>query len=624
MDEPAGPTIEVEVVGVLRSLEDITDFPEAFLMATPAFVEEHGDQVFTMRGNIMVNADPSRLDSVQAGLQAAAGDHFIAGPLDENYAGRIDETVDVEVTALWVFAAVAAFAGLLIVHQAMTRHASQLANERAIRETLGFTRRDHVTGSVLVSAPAVLLGVVGSLALAAMLSPLFPRGLARRAEATPGFMIDRPVLGLGAVAVLALGGAMVVVTAWRDHRRVNNRGGGGGEGAIGRLAAALPVTAGLGLRFALGPGGRRGGIGWAGLVGVAMGVAGLLAVAAVDSSADHLMSTPRLFGANVDAVLGLEPGEDPGPIVERVAADPDVVAIGLLDRLESDPVAQGPGGRESVDPEALRSVVGTIPGTITEGRLPQGPDEVVIGDVVAERLGAGVGDALEVQGHDGPVDMVVVGRIISAGVDELGGGFFLTMDGLEALQAGCSAESEDISCRTVSRGMGVAFRPGADVDAAISRLAEIDGRFEAFPLPSVVNNLEQIGSTPWLLAAFLAVMGLGGLAHALVVGSGRRERYLAIVRALGLRPGQAGGAIHWQAAALAAVGAAVGLVLGAVAGRLIWRRVAEGIGAVVEIVVPLPAVAAAVAVALAAAVVVAVVPALRAARMRPAEILRTE
>jgi putative ABC transport system permease protein len=198
------------------------------------------------------------------------------------------------------------------------------------------------------------------------------------------------------------------------------------------------------------------------------------------------------------------------------------------------------------------------------------------------------------------------------------------MDGLEALQAGCSAESEDISCRTVSRGMGVAFRPGADVDAAISRLAEIDGRFEAFPLPSVVNNLEQIGSTPWLLAAFLAMMGLGGLAHALVVGSARRARYLAITRAMGLRPRQAGGAVHWQAVALAVAGAAAGLVLGAIAGRLIWRRVAEGIGAMVEIVVPLQAVAAAVAVALAAAVVVAVVPALRAARMRPAEILRTE
>jgi hypothetical protein len=625
MDEPAGPDIDVRVVGVLRSIEDITDAPEPFLVATPAFVEEYADQVFAMRGNIMVNADPRRLEDVQEGLQAAAGDDFIVGPVDEDFAGRIDETVSVEVTALWVFGLVAAVAGAGLVFQSMSRQADQFAPDYEIRRALGLTRRAQLGGSVLAVAPALIIGVAGSALLSVALSPLLPRGLAARAEPTPGLRVDGTVILLGSVALVVLTLAMTAGAAWLATQRENARTVSS-VGVLGRLTAALPPVPGLGVRLALAPAGRWSQAGWAGAIGAGLLVAGLVTVATIDRSVDHLMSTPRLFGANVDVVLGLEPGEDPDPIVDRVAADPDVAAVGLREMLAGDPTvtARGPGGEGPVEPEVLRSVVGTIPGTVTGGRLPTGPGEVAIGATVATRLGAEIGDTIEVDGRSGPVRMVVVGRLITAGGDELGDGFALTSDGLGALRRDCAAGSDDVSCRIVTQGIGVVFRPGADVDATMARLTEIDDRFEAFPLPSVVNNLRQIGSTPWLLAGFLVVLGAAGLTHALVVGSRRRSRYLAITRALGLRPRQAAGAVHWQAVALAVAGAAAGLVLGAVVGRFIWRRVAEGTGALVEIVVPLSAAALAVAVAVAAAAMVAVVPAVRVARVRPAEILRTE
>ena len=99
---------------------------------------------------------------------------------------------------------------------------------------------------------------------------------------------------------------------------------------------------------------------------------------------------------------------------------------------------------------------------------------------------------------------------------------------------------------------------------------------------SIVDNLGEIGSTPWLLAGFLALIGVG-LAHALMVGVQRHRHDVAVVRALGLRPTQARSVVRWQASILAALGAGLGLVVGLLVGRLVWQRVVHGVGALVSV-----------------------------------------
>ncbi|MGH9116360.1 MAG: FtsX-like permease family protein [Acidimicrobiales bacterium] len=297
-------------------------------------------------------------------------------------------------------------------------------------------------------------------------------------------------------------------------------------------------------------------------------------VAAVDRSADRLMSTPRLFGAGWDAVLEVDPDDDADALVSLVAQDPDVIAVGRDELLEGDTEveASGPGGVGPVDPVLT-----------SEGLLGLTADCPAAGD---DSVATSAGYSAQSR-HRGDL-----GREIDPKSTQ---------------------NSDDPRCSVTTRGIGVAFGPGVDRAAAMARLAEIGDGVIPTPMPSVINNLGQIGSTPWYLAGFLAVLGLAGI-HTLTIGSSRRDRHLAVARVLGLLPRQAAASVRWQALTLTATGAIVGVILGVVAGRLVWRRVAEGSGALVDTVVPAWAWVAAAAAALALALLVAVVP---AARRRP-------
>jgi ABC-type lipoprotein release transport system permease subunit len=491
--------------------------------------------------------------------------------------------------------------------------------------SLGFTSRDHVVGSVLRIAPAVVAGALGAAAVAIALSPLFPRGLARRAEPAPGVLVDPPVIVLGAAAVVVGVLGLTAVTAWWSWRRAAHGIRTAPPTALVRMADALPPPAGLGVRNALAPRGRWRHAGWAGITGVAIAVAGVLAVAAVDGSTQRLQSTPRLFGAGWDAVVETEPDTPIDELAHRLANDADVVAVGRLDTLALESVeARGPGGEGFVDMEAFESVIGAMTPTLVEGRLPAGPGELAIGAAVEARLGAHIGDTVEVDGYEEPVEFVVVGRVLDAGTDELGNGFDITRAGLDAVTEGCPPDSDAANCLITTQGIGISLRAGADRDAAIARLAEVDPSVRATDVPSIVDNLDQVGSTPWLLAAFLALLGVGGLVHAMASGSGRRDHDLAIGRALGLGLGQTRASVRWQAVTLAVTGAALGVLIGFVVGRLVWRQVAEGTGALVETVVPLWAWLVPPVAAVVIALAVAIVPAARLASRHPAESLRVE
>jgi ABC-type lipoprotein release transport system permease subunit len=142
--------------------------------------------------------------------------------------------------------------------------------------------------------------------------------------------------------------------------------------------------------------------------------------------------------------------------------------------------------------------------------------------------------------------------------------------------------------------------------------------------PSSVDNLQEVGATPWLLAAFLVLIGAAGLAHSLIVGVRLRRRDLAVVRAIGLRPGQARRVVTWQAFVMAAAGAVVGLLVGLLVGRLVWERIATGIGAVVRVDVPLAALVLGPALAVGLGLALSLLTGRRASGLRPATVLRAE
>ena len=142
--------------------------------------------------------------------------------------------------------------------------------------------------------------------------------------------------------------------------------------------------------------------------------------------------------------------------------------------------------------------------------------------------------------------------------------------------------------------------------------------------PGDIRNYAAVRDTPLVLAAVLALLAVGTLAHVLVTGVRRRRRDLAVLKTLGCTRSQVHGVVAWQASALAAAALLAGIPLGVIAGRWAWALFADAAGVSTAATVPLATVLLAIPATLLAANLIAAAPGWEAARLRPALVLRTE
>ncbi len=129
---------------------------------------------------------------------------------------------------------------------------------------------------------------------------------------------------------------------------------------------------------------------------------------------------------------------------------------------------------------------------------------------------------------------------------------------------------------------------------------------------------------PRLLAVALAVLGLGGVTHSLLVAGRRRRHDLAVATSLGFTRRQLASTVRWQGVLTVCAAIVVGLPLGALLGRLIWKHVANGVGAVDLVSIPWTMVLAVPATTLLLVGCVASVVGHRTAMLDPARTLRGE
>src|SRR6185436_6947665 len=174
----------------------------------------------------------------------------------------------------------------------------------------------------------------------------------------------------------------------------------------------------------------------------------------------------------------------------------------------------------------------------------------------------------------------------------------------------------------------IRWKPGVNHPAAqkslLSKFPSDELYNQPAVLPTAVVTLGRLRSLPLALGVFFALLASATVAHALVTTVRRRRHELAVMRSIGFTRGQSRVAIAWQATLIAAAGVVVGVPLGIVTGRLMWRWLAHNFPVVY--VPPLAAVAVLLVVpaAIAVANLLAAWPARSAARIRPAEALRTE
>jgi len=621
-----GPRVPVElrVVGV-SALP--LDFPSGAgggltapgLVATRAFVEAHAHQadVFSMLG-IHLDTQAGGVAALERRLEQRLGDQallFVQSTAE--HAVNIERSNGLQAIAVWAFAAVVGLSGALILAQMVTRQTMLESADDPTLQALGVTRMQLLGVALaragIVAISAVILGV----GVAVASSPLFPLGVARIAEPSPGVRVDGAALAVGAGALLVVILVSAAIPAARrpaSNARVRRtRPAALGE-ALSRAGARPSAVAGIRLAFDRGRG-RSAVPVRSTLTGVVLGVATLVMALGFGASITHLIGTPLLWGNVVDASFYVEDDGGAAAFVDRIAADRRIEAFSI-----------GTGGPLQIDELTLDALFhrGTLEPAILEGRAAEGPNadaEIVVGSQTLRALGKRIGDTVRVSipGARRSMEAEIVGRAVfpplgdSAG---LGRGAWISYVGLSDL-VGEAAEANEVAMR---------FAPGVDHPSTIAEYEALlgsPGGGEG-PTPALLLDFGRVENLPVVLAGTLAALAALTLAHMLLSSIRRRRRDLAILKTLGFARRDLRRTVQWQSATLTAAGVGIGLPVGIIAARWLWEIFANRIGVVAEPVVPALGVAIVVPAAFAVASMIALGPGRAAARTAPALVLRSE
>jgi ABC-type lipoprotein release transport system permease subunit len=256
---------------------------------------------------------------------------------------------------------------------------------------------------------------------------------------------------------------------------------------------------------------------------------------------------------------------------------------------------------------------------VVDGR-EAGPGEVVLGKRTMDDLGVDIGDTIKARGTSSKRDLRVVGEAVLAGVVDLpeaGWGAAMPIADFDALghEGGDSGFTSGV----------VSLADGVDRAAFAERIEAEQGEKPATDEePVELTRLHEIEAFPFLLFAFLAVVGFVAITHAIVLTTRRRAGDLAVLLSMGMARSGVYRAVSVQALVLAVIGGVVGIPLGLLAARALWRDLAGSIGVVVEVDVPWPLILGLGAAAVVGLSLFARLPGRRVARARPAAILRAE
>jgi ABC-type lipoprotein release transport system permease subunit len=594
-----------------------------FIHLSPAFYAKYRDVEGDAGHAVVVRLRHGQADvrAFRAALERMSGGKPFGLLIQDEQGANVRRSIHFQAVGLWLFTLLLGVAVACVLGQTLARQTVLESGDNPTLRALGMTRRQLWS---LAAARAFAVGAVGALlavAVALVVSPLTPIGLARTAEPDPGLAVDWRALLIGAAATVV---ATVLVAAVPALRAAGAAARGPGRQLFaGRIATLdrLPAPAAAGIRLALEPGSGRAAVPVRStLAAVVVAVAALGAALTFAASLSHLLRTPRLYGETWDAFVtdyGYGGIAADGRAV--AAADPGIEAFSI-----------GTGGMpllvngRRLDGGGYDAVEGQVLPPLLAGRYPAGPAEIALGARSLRDVRAGIGDGVTVRvvGGRRTARLRVVGEVVLPGFTEtarLGQGALLTFTGVRRLAPGVPASD-----------LLLDLAPGADRERVLARLGRKLRRGEARPVPPPLSapadlvNFGRVQRLPVALAAVLALLGALTLAHMLLTGTRRRARELAVLKAVGFVRSQVVAAVVWQATTVAAVSLLVGLPLGVALGRWAWRLFAHELGIVPDPVVPLGRTLLVVPAALLAANFVAALPARVAARTKPAPVLRTE
>ena len=612
-DQLHGPVVKMKIVGVIRMPLDsvITFATEPEIYPSPGLYAQHHDQMafYFTNGLVRLRHGAADLPAFQQHVAQVYGRDDIPVKDLSDDVKRVQNSTDVERTALLLFAAAAALASLVLVGQAFVRSTQAESDAVPVLNAMGLDPPALVAGLAIPHVIAVGVATVTAAAATYVLSARFPIGLARQLDPDLGYHLQPAYLAAAAIAAFVLATAMAIGASWLTTRAALSRSRVRRTrvvGAASRAGASVPAAVGASLALEQ-TGGRRGAVPVrSALAAATAAVLGVVAAVTLVGGINDALHDPARSGRTWK--LEADPTS-----ADQALHPPD--AVGLADMALVSRFAATVKNKD-VPFYALHQVKGSVSFELLHGRRPVSDDEAMIGARSAKVLHVGIGDTIASDNGGPTLRVVGIGLMTQTPHSTFDEGALMSMKALDAASGTTLDKREGYLLLSPSAGTKV-----STLQAELSKV----GLDAAPPGPVAdVTNLGQVRNLPYLLAGFLIVLGLGAAAHALLTVSRRRAKELAVLRAVGLSPRQAAACVGWQAVVVAAIALLIGIPVGLAIGREAWRRVAASIPLVYVgpfdprlLVLVIPG-------ALIALLVLALAPAWRAAHLRTAATLRAE
>jgi hypothetical protein len=634
--KPTGPVTALRITGIVAAENEFPSggSPTYDLYPTAAFAAATRDSPALPTYQVRLRHGLADL----ARFEAAASHNGAVGVEDlDRPAAAITTSIHPQAVGWWVLAALAGLAGLAVAGQALARQTAAESADHPALAALGVSPWQLIAVSMLRTLAAAVAGAAGGILVATLLSPLAPAGEARLADPAPGLSFDGAVLGLGALATVAVVLVLGMLPAVHGARvraaasRVAMRRPSAVAAAVAG-AGASPGAA-IGIRYALEPGrGTRAIPVRTALTGSVAAVAAVCATVVFGASLARLTATPALYGAPYQMYFNYSgPGGTQGTdLVTELKHDR------RIDQITMASLPDATVNHVQVRTIAASSLRGSMLLSAVQGRLPDGPGQIALGVSTMRSTGARIGGLVRVtvvdpSGAPRTRSFRVVGMLAVPGdftTGGLGTGAAMTNTGYIAAQ--CPPEPKQAVCLKQARKRipDLVVIHAVDGPAGQAALNHYGGKQDDNAtrpvIPAALVNFGESANFPLLLGGIVTLCGLATLGHLLVVSVARRRTENGLLRALGMVRRQLASIVFWQATTVAVIAIVLGIPIGIAVGQAIWRLFATSLGVVPAPVVhawPLAAVAAGV---LVTANVLAAIPALGAARARPGRVLRAE
>ena len=416
-DPVKGTDVTLTIVGEARRPDELLvegpeRLPQIYLF--PAFAAKYPDATYYVNDYIRLTDGAAGIkDFSEAFGELASRDERNSLSFPRRIADGFDaaqDSVQPQITAVWLFAAVTFAAGIMLAGQAISRQ--QLGQNRDLRDlrALGLTPR-QLRWLVTMHGWSVAAMTTVICVILALLSSLFtPVGSTHSFEPDPGLRVDATTLGIGAavtfvaLAVASYLSACRLTNVARRHDPMSVRAERPSRVVLALGRIGLPPTVVTGSRFALQPGtGRTATPVRSVLASVALAVTVLVVAMSFSAYVDHLVHTKHEYGWDWDAGISNPFGSIPDDGGEAFRGLPRVTAYAAYTQ------GQLQIGAEQVPAVGIDQVDGIIFPTLEWGRVPQSDTDIVLGRLTMRDIDASVGDQIEVGTPAGPRPMTIVG-----------------------------------------------------------------------------------------------------------------------------------------------------------------------------------------------------------------------